>query len=125
MVDASLLRAFLCFSASQLVALLVVNRRPATPTPAGFDLDLGTEISPASCACRPPSLDYCVEPLAASLAEAGALTAEVCYEFRFYLGVALFGVLSFTLGRLTAPTPLRRPDVRRGPASYSPGRAAD
>ena len=125
MVEPALLRAFLCFAASQLVAVLVVRRGPVTPSPAAVDWDLAVDTSPANCACLPASFDYCVEPLAAALVDVGALGANVCYEFRFHLVVVLFGGLCFALGRLTAPSPLRRPDVRRGPAAHHPGRSAD
>ena len=125
MVDPALLRAALCFAASQLVAIFVVQRGVLKPAPATADWDQTVDTSPANCACRPAFLDYCVEPLAAALADFGASGASVCYEFRFHLAVVLFGGLCFALGRLTAPTPLRRPDVRRGPAAQRPGRSAD
>ena len=125
MVEPALLRALLCFAASQLVAIVVVRQTAVTPAPAAVDWDLAAGTSPASCACRAASLDYCVEPLARALVDSGTVAAEACYEHRFYLVVLLFGGLCFALGRLTAPTPLRRPDVRRGPASYPPRRPAD
>ena len=123
MVEPALLRAALCFGASQLIALFVVQRGVLKPAPAAVDWAQRVDTSPVTCACRPASLDYCVEPLAAALADIGASGASVCYEFRYYLVVLLFGGLCFALGRLTAPTPLRRPDVRRGPAAFRPGRA--
>ena len=147
MVDAALLTALLSAASSALITTLVregtlaLVRAPAATPAADFAADLGTlglgtpaaaagwdltaETSPVDCACLPASFGYCVEPLAAALVDAGALGASVCYEFRFHLGVVLFGGLCFALGRLTAPAPLRRPDVRRGPAAHHPGRPAD
>ena len=148
MVDAALLTALLSAASSALITTLVregtlaLVRAPATtpaadfaadpaalgpvtPSPAAAGWDLTAETSPANCACLPASFDYCVEPLVAALVDAGAFGANVCYEFRFHLGVVLFGGLCFALGRLTAPAPLRRPDVRRGPAAHHPGRPAD
>ena len=125
MVEPALLRALLCFAASQLVAIVVVRQTAVTPAPAAVDWDLAAGTSPASCACRAASFDYCVEPLARTLVDSGTVAAEACYEYRVYLAIVLFGGLCFTLGRLTAPSPLRRPDVRRGPAAYRQGRGAD
>ena len=125
MVEPALLRAALCFGASQLIALFVVQRGVLTPAPAAADWDHTVDTSPVTCACRPASFDYCVEPVAAALANLGASGANFCHEFRFHLVVVLFGGLCFALGRLTAPTPLRRPDVRKGPAAQCAGRSAD
>ena len=125
MVDPALVRAAFRFGSEvlNLISLFVAQRGGSNPAPAETDLDEPVDFSPATCACRPASFDYCVEPVAAALAELGASGASLCYEFRYDLVVVLFGGFCFALGRLTAPTPLRRPDVRRGPAAHRPGRA--
>ena len=143
MVDAALLTALLSAASSALITTLVregtlalVRAPAATPaadfaaelgstSPAAAGWDLTAESSPVDCACLPASFGYCAEPLVVALVDAGTFGANACYEFRFHLGVVLFGGLCFALGRLTAPAPLRRPDVRRGPAAHHPGRPTD